>query len=137
MYLRDAKGTLIKKDVEAGVGLIQWITRVFPQLRPYLCYFYKILAKPEPKHETWGRDLLASRIALLDKKLQYTIRDIDGKCSKTFRIYKLDNTEVRTLQEVHNFRLGATRRGKVCVHILDPRSKKVRTDAEASRVAAA
>ena len=137
MYLRDAKGTLIKKDVEAGVGLIQWITRVFPQLRPYLCYFYKILAKAEPKHETWGRDLLASRIALLDKKLQYTIRDIDGKCSKTFRIYKLDNTEVRTLQEVHNFRLGATRRGKVCVHILDPRSKKVRTDAEASRVAAA
>ena len=48
MKFRDSKGVLERKDVEAGIGFIQWITREFPQLRPYLSFFYRILAKADP-----------------------------------------------------------------------------------------
>ena len=60
---------------------------------------------------------------------------MDGRSSKSFRIYKLDNTQIRTIEDVKNFRSGASRRGKVCVQLLDSRSKHVRSDEEASRVA--
>ena len=135
LKFRDAKGVIARKEVEAGIGLIQWIARVFPQLRPYLSFFYRILAEADPKSESWSRELLASRIAILDLKFQYTLSNTDGCSSKTFRIYKLDNTRVHSLEDVKNFRFGASRRGKVLVQLLDPRGQNVRSDEEASRVA--
>ena len=132
---RDSQGVLERKSVEAGIGFLQWITRVFPQFRPYLSFFCRILAKADPTSQSWSRELLAERIPILDKKCQYTIPNVDGCSSKTFRIYKMDNTLVHIPEDVKNFRFGASRRGKVCMQILDPRNKNVRSDEEASRVA--
>ena len=72
---RDAEGTMERKLVEAGAGMIQWITQVFPQLRPYICYFYKMLASPHPKSETWTRKTLEDKMAIMNDKCQFIARD--------------------------------------------------------------
>ena len=71
----------------------------------------------------------------MDKKAQFTTSNVDGCSSNAFRVYKLDNTRIHTVEDVHKFRFGASRRGKVCVQLLDSRSRNARSDEEASRVA--
>ena len=77
-FFRDAGNTMIRKEVEAGIGLIQWITRVFPQLRPYLCFFYRILAKADPIQYTWSRSQLANKLDILDENCSFIARNVDG-----------------------------------------------------------
>jgi hypothetical protein len=127
--------TLVRKEVEAGIGLIQWITRVFPQLRPYLCFFYRILAKADPIQHTWSRKQLADKMAIMNETCSYISRNTDGAVQKSLKLYKLDNTYIKSLQDVKDFRFGASRRGMARVLLLDPRGRNVRADEEASRVA--
>ena len=51
-YLRmmtEADETRSRAQVEAGQGLMIWITQTFPQTRSYLCIFYAFLGDREPR----------------------------------------------------------------------------------------
>ena len=58
----------------------------------------------------------------MDESCSYMSKNRDGVVQKSLKLYKLDNTYVKTLQDVKNFRFGASRRGMAKAHILDPRT---------------
>ena len=97
--------------------------------------FYRRLAKADPIQHSRGRSQLVAKLAIPDETCCYISRNVDGASANTLKVYKLDNTYIRCVEDIKNSSFGASMRGAVKGLLLDPRSRNVRSAEGSSRVA--
>ena len=120
--LAEAGDILSRNQVEAGQGLMIWITQIFPQMRSYLCIFYEILARPRATNVMLVCEQLHQLVHSLDEDLIIHANIPGVPRTPGTKLLQLKNEQVLNKADALRFRPSKIR---TVGRVLDPRSRNV------------
>ncbi len=121
-----------RKEVEAGQGLMIWITQTFPQTRSHLCIFYEVLARPRATNITLTREQLHLLVNSVDEELVIHANVPGVPRTPGTKLLQLKNEQMLNKADALRFKPSKVR---TFGRVLDPRSRNVNMTDDARRVA--
>ncbi len=134
-YLRmmsEADETRSRAQVEAGQGLMIWITQTFPQMRSYLCIFYDVLARSRATNVSLTREQLHLLVNSLSEDMIIHVQIPGVQRTSGAKLSQLRNEQMLNVSGAQRFRPSKVR---TFGRVLDPRSKHVSMTDGARQVA--
>ena len=133
-YMSQDSRKLQRKRIEAGLGLMQWIIRVFPYMKPYLSFFYRVLCRPVMSQFNLPHTSMCRFLAALGENLSFTHALAHPEIPAGSSLLQFGPLNPpRTRKEVSELR-PVPEKG-VFVRISNPRSTEVRNCVESQQVA--
>ena len=110
-----------KKQIEKFVGLLLWVTQIFPVMRAFVHHLYADLYKAPATLFSVDPGYWLTTIACLSDSLQFTIRPVGTAIPIGGKLLSVRHQPVQSLEDVRNCRLSDKR---IWLRILDPTSNK-------------
>ena len=120
-----------KKQIEKFVGLLLWVTQIFPVMRAFIHHLYADLYKAPATLFSVDPGYWLTTIACLSDNLQFTIRPVGTAIPIGGKLLSVRHQPIQSLEDVRNCRLSDKR---IWLRILDPTSNKRSLSTSSQRI---
>ena len=110
-----------KKQIEKFVGLLLWVTQIFPIMRAFIHHLCADLYKAPATLFSVDFGYWLTTIACFSENLQFTLRPVGTAIPIGGQLLSVRHQPVQSLEDVRNCRLSEKR---IWLRILDPTSSK-------------
>ena len=110
-----------KKQIEKFVGLLLWVTQLFPVMRAFIHHLYADMYKAPATLFSVDPGYWLTTLACLSDSLHFTVRPVGTAIPVGGTLLSVRHQPVHSLEEVRNCRLSEKR---IWLRILDPTSSK-------------
>ena len=120
-----------RKDLEKFIGIMMWVTQLFPYMRIWLHYFYKDLYAIPATHFSIDRDNWDSIIPCITPEMTFRARPPGTAIPIQGKLLSVRHQPVECPDDLFKLRLSARR---ICMRIRDPNSNKRTLSQETMRM---